>query len=196
MRNPIQKRLEHFETWQHLAFMLCLCERMYPNFQLFCQIYGKEQDSKVYSNILNLVWEYLTVKGTKINFESQLEKLEAIIPNIHEYDSYGVFPAADACEALSGVLHTIISGASLEQAISLSKLSLQTVVALLETEQDRTFDTSELKQLEEIQQELDVQWLIYRSLNEAEERDIELLRELKNELRREPISNIGIKIDQ
>lgn len=196
MRNPIQKRLEHFETWQHLAFMLCLCERMYPNFQLFCQMHDKQQDSKVYHNILNLVWEYLTVKGAKINFESQLEKLEAIIPDVNEYDSYGVFPAADACEGLSEVLHTIISGSSLEQAILVSKLSLQTVVSLLETEQDRSFNEQELKQSEEIQQELDVQWLIYRTLNEAEERDIELLLSLKNELREEQISNIGIKIDQ
>ena len=50
--------------------------------------------------------------------------------------------------------------------------------------------------LAKIQQELDVQWLIYRSLNEAEERDVELLLSLKNELREEAISNIGIKIDR
>ena len=43
---------------------------------------------------------------------------------------------------------------------------------------------------------MDVQWLIYRSLNEAEERDVELLLSLKNELREEAISNIGIKIDR
>jgi uncharacterized protein len=70
------------------------------------------------------------------------------------------------------------------------------VVALLETEQDRTLNEQELKQTEEIQQELDVQWLIYRSLNEAGERDVELLLSLKNELREEAISNIGIKIDR
>ncbi|MGR3807300.1 hypothetical protein SAMN05660772_00780 [Pasteurella testudinis DSM 23072] len=196
MRNPIHKRLEHFESWQHLTFMLCLCERMYPNFQLFCQMQDKAQDSKVYHNILNLIWEYLTVKGAKINFESQLEKLEAIIPDVNEYDAYGVFPAADACEGLSHTLHAVISGSSLEQAILVSKLSLQTVAALLETEQDRTLNEQELKQADDIQQELDVQWLIYRTLNEAEERDVELLLSLKNELREEAISNIGIKIDQ
>ena len=38
MRNPIHKRLENLESWQHLTFMACLCERMAPNFALFCQM--------------------------------------------------------------------------------------------------------------------------------------------------------------
>ena len=111
MRNPIHKRLENLATWQHLTFMACLCERMYPNYHLFCQISEQPQNAKVYHNILNLVWEYLTVKDTKINFENQLEKFEDIIPDVNDYQCYGVIPALDACEGLSEVLHTII-GAS------------------------------------------------------------------------------------
>lgn len=65
MRNPIHKRLEHFESWQHLTFMACLCERMYPNYQLFCQVTEQQANAKVYQNILNLVWEFLTVKSAK-----------------------------------------------------------------------------------------------------------------------------------
>ena len=90
MRNPIHKRLENLATWQHLTFMACLCERMYPNYHLFCQITEQPQNAKVYHNILNLVWEYLTVKEANINFENQLEKLENIIPDVNDYDFYGV----------------------------------------------------------------------------------------------------------
>ena len=57
MRNPIHKRLEHFESWQHLAFMASLCERMYPNYYLFCQMTEQPEQAKTYQNILNLVWE-------------------------------------------------------------------------------------------------------------------------------------------
>ena len=110
MRNPIHKRLENLATWQHLTFMACLCERMYPNYYLFCQISEQPQHAKVYHNILNLVWEYLTVKDTKINFENQLEKLEDIIPDVNDYRCYGVIPALDACEGLSEVLHTSLRG--------------------------------------------------------------------------------------
>ncbi|WP_109083209.1 YjaG family protein [Aggregatibacter kilianii] len=196
MRNPIHKRLENLATWQHLTFMACLCERMYPNYHLFCQISEQPQHAKVYHNILNLVWEYLTVKDTKINFENQLEKLEDIIPDVNDYRCYGVIPALDACEGLSEVLHTIIAGASLEQAIKVSQLSFSTIAGYLEMEQERELSEAELKESDLIQQELDLQWQLYRVLKDAEKHDVALIQDLKNELREEKISNICIKIDQ
>lgn len=196
MRNPIHKRLENLATWQHLTFMACLCERMYPNYHLFCQITEQPQNAKVYHNILNLVWEYLTVKEVNINFENQLEKLENIIPDVNDYDFYGVVPALDACEGLAEVLHTIIAGASLEQAVKVSQLSLGTVASYLETEYDCTLSEVELKESDLIQQELDVQWQLYRALKEAERHDVELISDLKNALREEAVSNICIKIER
>lgn len=196
MRNPIQKRLENLESWQHLVFMTSLCERMYPNFQLFCQMTEQTEQAKTYQNILNLVWEYLTVKNAKINFENQLEKLEGIIPDVNDYDFFGVVPALDACEALSELLHAIIAGGTLEQAVKLSQISLQTIITLLETQNEREFSEKELKESEDIIQELDVQWEIYRTLKDCEERDVELILGLKNELRSLGISNIGIEIQQ
>jgi glutamine--fructose-6-phosphate transaminase (isomerizing) len=196
MRNPIHKRLENLATWQHLTFMACLCERMYPNYHLFCEITEQPQNAKVYHNILNLVWEYLTVKEANINFENQLEKLENIIPDVNDYDFYGVVPALDACEGLAEVLHTIIAGASLEQAVKVSQLSLGTVASYLETEYDRTLSEVELKESDLIQQELDVQWQLYRALKEAERHDVELISDLKNALREEAVSNICIKIER
>lgn len=196
MRNPIHKRLENLSTWQHLTFMACLCERMLPNYQLFCKMTEQEHHAKIYYNILNLAWEYLTVKDCKINFETQLEKLENIIPDVNEYEFYGVIPALDACEALSEVLHTIIAGDSLQQAIKVSQISLQTVASSLEIQNDRKFMESDLKSSEEIQAELDDQWQIYRLLKEAERYNLELIISLKNEMRENRISNIGIKFEQ
>lgn len=196
MRNPIHKRLENLATWQHLTFMACLCERMYPNYHLFCQISEQPQHAKVYHNILNLVWEYLTVKDTKINFENQLEKLEDIIPDVNDYRCYGVIPALDACEGLSEVLHTIIAGASLEQAVKVSQLSFSTIAGYLEMEQERELSEAELKESDLIQQELDLQWQLYRVLKDAEKHDVALIQDLKNELREDKTSNICIKIDQ
>ncbi|MDG6268158.1 DUF416 family protein [Glaesserella parasuis] len=196
MRNPIHKRIERFETWQHLTFMACLCERMSPNFQLFCEVSKRSDDAKTFQNILNLVWEHLTVKGAKINFENQLEKLEAIIPDVNEFDFYGVFPAEDACHALAEVLHSIIAGETLEQAIKISQISLSTVATYLETQADRSLNEQELKNAPEIQDELDVQWQVYRLLNECEERDIELILGLKNEIRTSGISNVGLNFSQ
>ena len=196
MRNPIHKRLENLESWQHLTFMAALCERMAPNFKLFCQMNELNAESKTYQNILNLVWEYLTVKDAKINFENQLEKLETIIPDVNDYESFGVVPALDACQALAEILHAIIAGETLERAVEMSLISLGTVTSLLETETGRDWSESELKESKDIQAELDVQWQVYRLLKECEKRDIELILDLKNEIRAEGISNIGIEFHQ
>ncbi|PJG85363.1 YjaG family protein [Conservatibacter flavescens] len=194
MRNPIHKRLEKFESWQSLGFMASLCERMLPNFRLFCQMTEQLELANTYQNILNLVWEYLTVKGAKINFDNQLEKLETIIPDVNNYDFYGVVPALDACESLSELLHALIAGEYIERSIKISLNSLHTVIGYLETQQDKELSEAELKGTDEIQQELDVQWAIYRALNECDERDTELLISLKNTLRNEGVSNIGVEI--
>lgn len=37
LQNPIHLRLEKLESWQHVTFMACLCERMYPNYAAFCK---------------------------------------------------------------------------------------------------------------------------------------------------------------
>ena len=150
MRNPIHKRLENLESWQHLTFMAALCERMAPNFKLFCQMNELNVEAKTYQNILNLVWEYLTVKDAKINFENQLEKLETIIPDVNDYESFGVVPALDACQALAEILHAIIAGETLERAVEMSLISLGTVTSLLETETGRDWSESELKENEDI----------------------------------------------
>lgn len=196
MRNPIHKRLENLESWQHLTFMAALCERMVPNFKLFCQMNGLSVEAKTYQNILNLVWEYLTIKDVKINFENQLEKLESIIPDVNDYESFGVVPALDACQALAEILHAIIAGETLERAVEMSLISLGTVTSLLETKTGRDWSESELKENKDIQAELDVQWQVYRLLKECEKRDIELILALKNEIRTEGISNIGIEFHQ
>ncbi|AXP55894.1 YjaG family protein [Haemophilus influenzae] len=196
MRNPIHKRLENLESWQHLTFMAALCERMAPNFKLFCQMNELSVETKTYQNILNLVWEYLTIKDVKINFENQLEKLESIIPDVNDYDSFGVVPALDACQALAEILHAIIAGETLEKAVEISLISLGTIRVLLETETGRDWSESKLKENEDIQTELDVQWQVYRLLKECEKRDIELILALKNEIRTEGISNIGIEFHQ
>lgn len=196
MRNPIHKRMERFEPWQHLTFMACLCERMYPNYQLFCQVTEQDEFAKTYQNILNLVWEHLTIKGAKINFDNQLEKLEAIIPDVNDYEFFGVLPAQEACEALSELLHSIIAGSTLEQAIRISQISLSTVASYLKLQVEHELNEQELKNSAEIQEELDIQWQIYRLLNECEERDTQLILDLKNEIRSTGISNIGVNFNQ
>ena len=124
LQNPIHLRLERLESWQHVTFMACLCERMYPNYAMFCQQTGFG-DGQIYRRILDLIWETLTVKDAKVNFDSQLEKFEEAIPSADDFDLYGVYPAIDACVALSELVHSRLSGETLEHAVEVSKHALQ-----------------------------------------------------------------------
>jgi uncharacterized protein YjaG (DUF416 family) len=47
LQNPIHLRLEKLESWQHVTFMACLCERMYPNYAAFCKQTGLVMASSI-----------------------------------------------------------------------------------------------------------------------------------------------------
>ncbi|WJV54183.1 YjaG family protein [Pectobacteriaceae bacterium CE70] len=195
LRNPIHLRLEKLESWQHVTFMACLCERMYPNYHEFCQQTGFG-DAQVYRRILDLVWETLVVKDVKVNFDNQLEKLEDAVPSAENYDIYGVYPAIDACIALGELIHSRLSGETLEHTIAISETSIRTVAMLEMTQAGREMTDEELKILPAIEQEWDIQWEIFRLLAACEERDIELIKGLRADLREDGSSNIGINLYQ
>ncbi|GLO62220.1 hypothetical protein MACH09_27280 [Vibrio sp. MACH09] len=193
LQNPIQVRLEKFEPWQQITFMVSLCERMYPNYAAFCET-TEYADARVYRDILDSIWELLTVKKAKINFERQLEKLEELIPVSDEFDFYGVYPAIDACVALSTLLHGLLDRDYLfENMQEISQISVVTVAQLEEAQTGDVIDNDNQKDNEAVCAEWDVQWAIYRPLREAEERDIDLIKDLRAELRDEAVSNIGIE---
>ncbi|MCK7453827.1 YjaG family protein [Enterobacter chengduensis] len=195
LQNPIHLRLEKLESWQHVTFMACLCERMYPNYAAFCKQTGFG-DGHIYRRILDLIWETLTVKDAKVNFDSQLEKLEEAIPVADDFDLYGVYPAINACVALSELLHSRLSGETLEHAIEVSKASITTVAMLEMTQEGREMTDEELRANPAVEQEWDIQWEIFRLLAECEERDIELIKGLRADLREAGESNIGIIFNQ
>ncbi|AXW86636.1 hypothetical protein AU509_16250 [Lonsdalea britannica] len=195
LRNPIHLRLEKLESWQHVTFMASLCERMYPNYHEFCR-QTEFGDAQVYRRILDLIWETLVVKDAKVNFDLQLEKLEDAVPSAEDYDLYGVYPAIDACIALGELVHSRLSGETLSHAIVISETSIRTVAMLEMTQAGREMTDEELKVIPAIEEEWDLQWEIFRLLAACEERDIELIKGLRADLREAGSSNIGINLYQ
>lgn len=195
LQNPIHLRLERLESWQHVTFMAALCERMYPNYALFCR-QTEFADGQLYRRILDLVWETLTVKDAKVNFDSQLEKFEEVIPVADDFDLYGVYPAIDACVALSELVHSRLSGETLSHAIAVSEASITTVAMFEMTQAGHEMSDEALKENPAVEQEWDIQWEIFRLLADCEERDIELIKGLRADLREAGCSNIGIFFDR
>ncbi len=194
LQNPLQIRLEKFVPWQQVTFMACLCERMYPNYAMFCQ-QTEFTDPQSLRAILDRVWESLTVKNAKVNFENELEKLEELFPNPDDYDFYGVYPAIDACVGLSTLLHALLDRDTLFEAmIELSQHSVSTVAQLEVAQGEDEITNENQKQNKAVCEEWDVQWAIFRPIKDAAERDIQLIKDLRTELREDGISNIGVSL--
>ncbi|MCE1857636.1 DUF416 family protein, partial [Enterobacter hormaechei] len=94
------------------------------------------------------------------------------------------------------IIHSRLSGETLEHAIAVSEISIRTVAMLEMTQAGKEMTDEELKILPAIEQEWDIQWEIYRLLVSCEERDIELIKGLKADLRESGTSNIGINLTQ
>ncbi|RXJ72365.1 hypothetical protein CS022_16190 [Veronia nyctiphanis] len=194
LRNPIQLRLEKLEPWQHITFMAALVERMYPNYAVFCQ-QTEFSDPQAFRQILDSVWEILTVKSAKIDFERQLEKLEELIPSEEEYELYLTYPAIDACISLSTLLHMLLDrDLMLESVLKISQQSVATVCHLELAQNDIEVTDNNQKEIESVCMEWDVQWAIFRALKDCESRDIELIKGIRTELREEGVSNLGLSL--
>ena len=173
-----------------IAFSVALLDRMVPSYQLFCEVteYG---DPSVLTHCLSLMWEVLGNPKSKVNFATQLEKVEEATPDTSDFDTYGVYPAIDAAIAMSATISLILKDDP-QGAVVVSKLSQGSVEAYLLATDEATDETVKSHPLMEfeiaIQQELldtvqsDKPWL-------------EKLKLLKDIAASEGISNIGIARD-
>lgn len=182
-------RVRALEGWQAVAFSAALLERMLPNYQLFCQATGYD-DEGVCRKCLDLVWEWLRSPKSKINFGLQLEKVEAVTPDTQDYDFYGVYPAIDAAIALSAVLQLLLKQDE-QGAVVVSKLSQGSVEAFLLLTEEATDDTVKAHPLMafevEVQQEL-------LDATEAARANAASADQLKAIALEAGISNIGLEL--
>ncbi|MGB2130719.1 MAG: YjaG family protein [Marinobacterium sp.] len=142
----LEPELETFEPWQLTAFSAALTERMFPNFALFARLVESGDAAKL-RQILDGVWNSLSGQGAKMNFEVQLDAVEANMPDLDEYDMYGALPALDAVVALNATLNCILEK-DLTAAVSIGQLSRECVATFLEvTEGDDQMSDEELVKL-------------------------------------------------
>jgi uncharacterized protein len=132
----MKAKANNFQTMRELGFYqqaaiaAALLERMLPNYQLFAEV-TQTGDAELPRHILTLVWEWLCVKKAKINFEKLAEELDAVTPEINDFDIFGVYPAVDCATALDMML----SGIAQQDAgefINVAKISQATVARLIE----------------------------------------------------------------
>ena len=189
----LDKEFYDLNDWQLAALCAALSERMFPNFALFARLmeFGDVQQVR---RILDGVWDYLGNSGAKMNFEVQLDNVEANMPNLDEYDMYGASPALDAVVALCSTLNTVIASDPGE-VINVANMSRESVATFIEMTADDQISDEELVRYinthELMQQEDDFQAVILEILQDDISRT-EALSELRELAHNDGYSNLGI----
>lgn len=198
--------------WHQIAFSAALLERMLPNYQMFSEA-ADFGNAKVLRNQLDIIWQWLDNSSTvKINSDAQLLKLETETPNPEEFDSFGVFPALDACMALSALWQLMqvkpmkkpkISEIEIDDVQSISRLSHNSVsyyveLLLLEeveesADEELTITAEQMDEHPLMQWEKDTQNELFDFLKfaAADKRTCKLAKQMSLS---EGLSNLGIEI--
>lgn len=184
-------QVRQLEGWKAVAVAATLCERMMPNYQLFCEA-SEFSDGKIARNCLDLVWEWLAAPQSRINFGVQLENLQDVIPDPQLFDFFGVYPALDAAMSIFATVQLIL-GEDKEGAVVVSKLSQGSVETYLQYTQQRELTSREMREDPLMQWELAFQADLLGALTKNQSRK-ELARQLKHMAKEEGMSNIGIEM--
>lgn len=191
----MKKQLAELQDWQLVAFSAALSERMFPNFALFSRLveFGNAQQLR---QILNGVWDKLGNTGAKMNFEVQLDKVEANIPDLEEFTMYGALPANDAVVALFSTLNIILA-ADPEEAANVANLSRECVASFIEiSEADDQLSDEEVVRLinthEMMEQEEAFQEEALERVTSSKKPNKDLIVALRELAHNEGFSNIGI----
>ena len=173
-----------------IAFSAALLQRMVPNYQLFCEL-TEFAEPDTLAKCLDLIWESLCSPKSKINFATQLEKVEEATPDVSDYDSFGVYPALDAAIAMSSAINLIMK-VDPHGAVVVSKLSQGSVEAYLLASGEATEDDVKIHPL--MQFEIAIQQELLDAVT-TKTPMTQKVSKLKPIAASEGISNIGLEIN-
>ncbi|WP_027858372.1 YjaG family protein [Marinobacterium jannaschii] len=190
----VEKQLNDLQDWQLVALSAAMTERMFPNFALFSRLveFG---DAGQLRQILNAIWDHLGNSKVKMNFEVQLDNVEANMPDLEEYSMYGAYPALDAVVALYSTLNSVIATDATEVA-NVINLSRECVASYIEVSEanDQMSDEEVVRMINTHdmmeQEEAFVEEVLAR-ITQAEP-SASLVNELRLLAENEGVSNIGI----
>lgn len=190
-RLNIFQQVRELDGWKASAFALTLVERMFPNYQLFCQT-TDFADEKAIRNSLDILWEFIAFPKTKINITAQLEKLEESTPDIAQFDNYGVFPAVDFAVSLDALFNQL-NNSDEQGAVVVAKVSQGCVESFIEATSEQNLTSEEIKAHPLMQFEIETQLELLSLLQNSNSRNKEIVEELRQIALSEGISNIGIE---
>lgn len=190
------QRLQRLEPRRQQAFMAALCERLLHNYAFYHQASGGEPagNPAALRAILDLVWEHLSVRDARIDFERQAEKLAELEPPADD-DSFGARRALEAVVALSALLDTL-RGEALEAVLEVSRTSrggVRAFIELTEGEEDAQRLAERVRAHPLMEDENDFQDAVLEAVEGRLDR--EGLKALRRLGRNDGVSNLGLSLE-
>lgn len=189
------QRIRELNFLQKAVLSAALLERMLPNYALFSEAtsFG---DETVFRNALNVCWEKILFPKSKINFEKQVEKIEPNVPELNDFDMFGVYPAIDTATALLGFIQGLMSKDELE-FVNVSKISQATVARFIEyqlTVDGELADNKAVREHPLMQYEIEVLSELIDFVEGMGRIDADNVKQLKSLALSDGQTNIGIAI--
>lgn len=192
LEQDYEQQLSTLIPWQKIAFISALAERSYPNYKLFSEA-CETGSAAQFRQSLDLFWEFLAVKNSKINFAVQFEKFEPIIPDLDAFDVYGVYPALDACVTINSAFNSLVGpDPDVNEAVNASRVSIGTVASYLEALAGEELADEEIFADPLMCDEIAFQQEILQML--TIQKSPESMKALRQFSKNEGISNIGIAL--
>lgn len=185
------KRLGDLEPWQQSVFALALAERMYPNYHLYAESTGKGNAIE-FRAALDSLWRYLTERGSRVNLSAILESFEAFIPDPTHEESYGAYPALDACVALGCAYNSVICRIG-EEPMEASNASIGSVAGFIEMLEERELTEDELYEQPLMEQEMAFQVELLNQVSRP--RDPQQILAIRSLAAQDGVSNLGITLE-
>ena len=143
--NQFLKAVQQLQGWRECAFLLSLAERAFPNYALFAEAMELKTGAKM-RQILDAAWDLLKPDAIETATPQWLRRLEALAPEIEDYDAYGVYPAFDFCQLLEqGLLNRLNPGK--HRATEASQLATATVMSFVEMSEAEDLNEDQLVRL-------------------------------------------------
>lgn len=185
------QRLQALAAHQRQAFMAALCERLLPNYTLYAQMTGAGNPAGVRA-ILDLVWEQLSVREARIDFERQAEKLAELEPPADD-DSFGARRAVEVVVALASLLDTLRGEApdAVLEVSRISKSGVRAFIEMTESEEDASRLSKLVREHPLMADENDFQDAVLEAAEKPLDRDA--LKALRRLGRNDGVSNLGLE---
>lgn len=187
---PINEQLKNLLSWQQSVFCMALSEHTRLHFHIFCEAIESNLGDDI-DKLNQLFWEKMTIKGTKVNFTTQQEHFDEIIPDARDFDFYGVYPAIDHCVILSCAFNSLLIK-SKEEALNASQTSFSTIASFIELQSGNEIEDEALQQQPLFIEQLKFQAELLQILDN--ERSPDLIKSVRTFVQRHGVTNLGIAL--